>query len=160
MTVFFFLFSDVKFVKSSIAGAHFHDLISSKVREVQKAKYLLPCWAVSLGAPSPATVGDVSSTALALVCHVAINSEGVIFSERDAGLAGFVYQDFAVVDEQLIVHRPSQIIHLFLDEWDLQDLSMQLLQKSTKRKVARGIVALCLQIIELVLVRHDERPQG
>ena len=166
MTVFFSLFlffsyvKSVNFEKSSIAGARFHSLVNSKAREVQKAQHLLPCRAVSLGAPSPAAVGDVSSTALALACRAAITSHGVVFSERDGRLAGFVDQDFAVVDEQLVVHGPSQILHLFLDKRDLQDLPVQLLQKSTKRKFASGIMALRLQTVELVLVRHNEVRRG
>lgn len=104
-------------------------LFNPKVREVRKAKHLLPCLAFSLGALSPATVGDVSTTALALACRTSTFND--VISGRDTGLAGLVNQDFAVVDEQLVVHRPSQILHLFLDERDLQDLPVKLLQNST-----------------------------
>lgn len=134
--------------------SHCNDLIKCKVREVRTTKHLVPCRAVSLRALSPAAVGDVPCIALASVSLFSMR--GGTISSRDAGLAGFVDQDFAVVDKQLVVHGASRIPHFLLNERNLQKLSVQLVQKSAKREVARGLVALCLQTVELVLVGHDE----
>lgn len=117
-------------------------------------KHLLPCRAASFGALSPAAVRDVASTASA--SHFLVIPHGGSLSSRDAGPAGFIDQDLAVVDEQLIVDGASQILHLLLNEGSLQDLSVQLVQESAKRKVARGRMVLCLQVVELVLVGHDK----